>query len=405
MTIWPKGSKPNALINESSPYLLQHAYNPVKWHPWSPEILQKAKTENKPLLISIGYAACHWCHVMEEESFQDNGVAELMNQNFICIKIDREQRPDLDQFYMKSVQMIHGNGGWPLNCFALPDGKPFWGGTYFPKEQWMEVIERISFLFTTNFKGLVSQADNILNGIAGAIRVTKKENGLLKEEDLSKIIQNISSQFDHEYGGMAGVPKFPVPVNYQFLLHYNFHSDDKDILEFIELSLGKMAMGGIYDQIGGGFARYSVDKEWHIPHFEKMLYDNAQMIALYTDGFLISGNPLYKQIVTETVGFIKRELMSEEGAFYSSIDADSEGEEGKFYTWTKEQIEDCLGKDADLICKYYSVDEYSRWEDNRNVLRISDKTNNWILIDNQFSSSQLESLQNSRKKLLAERNI
>jgi len=362
-------SHTNALVNESSPYLLQHAHNPVNWMPWGEEALSKAKEENKPLIISIGYSACHWCHVMEEESFEDTAVAKLMNENFVCIKVDREERPDIDQIYMNAVQLMTGGGGWPLNCFATPDGRPFYGGTYFPKEKWMEILNRINQLYREDSSKVYDYADQIVQGIKSTELIeVKQAKDSFQLADFEAGLEKWKSIFDSEYGGNQQAPKFPIPNNYLFLLNYYYHSGDEKIKHHLLLTLEKMAYGGIYDQIGGGFARYSTDLKWKVPHFEKMLYDNAQLISLYSISYRLNQNPLYKKVVEESIGFVEEELTAPNGAFYSSLDADSEGEEGRFYVWTKEELKSLLGTDYDLAKAYFNINSYGRWENENYIL-------------------------------------
>jgi uncharacterized protein YyaL (SSP411 family) len=356
----------NLLINESSPYLLQHAHNPVNWHAWNEETLEKAKKENKLIIVSIGYSACHWCHVMEHESFENDEVAKTMNDNFICIKVDRQERPDVDQVYMDAIHLIGGRGGWPLNCFALPDGRPFWGGTYFPREQWIGILNNVVQLYDTQKFKLEQQADDVTEGIRRNEQlVPENENKSFDKEMLEDMVHNFSSHFDNKEGGTKGAPKFPMPNNYLFLLRYYTRTKKSEILDHIELTLHKMASGGIYDQIGGGFARYSVDDHWHIPHFEKMLYDNAQLVSLYSEAYRLTKKEFYKQVIIETLDFIKRELTDQEGGFYSSLDADSEGEEGKFYVWEKDEIKNIIG--TDIVFDYFGIDRNAFWEDGKNV--------------------------------------
>jgi uncharacterized protein YyaL (SSP411 family) len=359
----------NQLINETSPYLLQHAHNPVDWLPYKSEAFERAKMENKPILISIGYSACHWCHVMEHETFEDEGIAKIMNDNFICIKVDREEHPDVDHVYMDAVQQIHGNGGWPLNCFALSDGKPFWGGTYFKPDQWKLLLTNIAQLFKNKYADLETQAAEIVEGVA-------RQNYLLHDGvaesigsfDFYTIFRKLHNVFDWEKGGMRGAPKFPMPVVLDFLLHYSRSEKDSEALKLVELTLQKMAQGGIYDQVGGGFARYSTDSDWKVPHFEKMLYDNAQLISLYSTAYLETGNLLYKNVIEQTIEFIIREMLSPEGAYFSALDADSEGEEGLFYTWTTAEFNETLGHYAVLASEYYGIGESGLWENGRNIL-------------------------------------
>ncbi len=359
----------NHLINESSPYLLQHAHNPVNWYPWGQEALDKAKKENKLIIISIGYAACHWCHVMEHESFEDITVAKFMNENFISIKIDREERPDIDQVYMNAVQLLTGSGGWPLNVIALPDERPIHGGTYFPKSQWLSMLKQVSEFVTKNPEKAEQQAKALTEGIRRSEVVNSiAQNSEFKIDDLNTIFSNWKNNIDFTNGGYNRAPKFPLPVGYQFLLHYNYLTKGKDALSAVTTTLDKMAEGGIYDQVGGGFARYSTDAYWKVPHFEKMLYDNAQLVSLYASAYQLTKEPLYKHIVYETLDFVERELTSQEGSFYSSLDADSEGEEGKFYVWKKEELQKILGNDAPLIMDYYNVTDKGNWENRNNIL-------------------------------------
>lgn len=364
----------NDLINETSPYLLQHAHNPINWNAWNDKTLTKAKTENKLMVISVGYAACHWCHVMEHESFEDSLVAQVMNKNFINIKVDREERPDVDQVYMNAVQLITGYGGWPLNVIALPDGRPVWGGTYFKKDQWISALEQISKLYKETPEKLEDYADKLEQGIKSLDVVELNTNEPVFEKNyIDYAVKNWSSQFDRFFGGTTRAPKFMMPNNYHFLLRYAFQTDDKELLDYVNLTLTKMAYGGIFDQIGGGFSRYSVDTKWHVPHFEKMLYDNGQLVSLYADAYLITKNELYKNVVTKTLDYIKRDMTTKNGAFYSSLDADSKNaegnlEEGAFYVWTKNELKSILKEDFELFSDYYNVNVYGHWEHDNYVL-------------------------------------
>ena len=371
----------NALIKETSPYLLQHAHNPVDWYAWNDETLELAKKENKLILISIGYAACHWCHVMEHESFEDTTVAKIMNQHFINVKVDREERPDVDQIYMNAVQLMTGRGGWPLNCIALPDGRPLWGGTYFPKDNWINALEQIAELYQKDPEKAEEYATNLTEGVkqSDLITMNTAESSFTLAE-LDQIVLNWEKDMDTKLGGRKGAPKFMIPNNYQFLLRYAKQTDNKKILNYVNTSLTKMAYGGLFDQVGGGFARYSVDAKWHIPHFEKMLYDNGQLVSLYANAYLATLNPLYKDIVYRTTTFVERELMNDNGAFYSSLDADSDNEtgeleEGAFYVWEKEELQRLIGDDFELFSNYYNVNDDWKWEhDTYNLHRtISDK--------------------------------
>ncbi|MFO7923870.1 MAG: thioredoxin domain-containing protein [Bacteroidales bacterium] len=361
--------KTNHLTGQTSPYLLQHLYNPVDWYPWGEEALDKAVREDKPILVSIGYSACHWCHVMERESFEDQEIADIMNTGFVCIKVDREERPDIDHMYMTAVQLLTRQGGWPLNCFALPDTRPFWGGTYFRKDQWKNILVQIAELYKTRKNDLSEQAEQLTQGISAAnfIQPSNTQESF-DESDATAVYSNVMEYMDREEGGTLRAPKFPLPVNMEFLLHYNYHSGDKNALNQVDLSLEKMAMGGIYDQIGSGFARYSTDDIWKVPHFEKMLYDNGQLLSLYSNAWKVLKKPLYKDVVCRTVEFIERELTSPQGTFYAALDADSEGEEGKFYVWKEKEIDEICGKDASLIKDYYQVGKKGYWENGKNIL-------------------------------------
>lgn len=360
----------NSLIRESSPYLLQHAHNPVNWYAWTEEALEKAKREDKLILVSVGYSACHWCHVMEHESFEDETVAAIMNDHFVCIKVDREERPDIDQVYMLAVQLMTGHGGWPLNCFALPDGRPVYGGTYFPKQQWINILLNLTDLYNTEKEKALEYAVRLTEGIKLAELVKVKG----EEEDFSagmldSSYENWKLRFDPVEGGPDKAPKFPLPNNYEFLLRYaHFSVNKKEIMEHVDLTLKKMAFGGIYDQAGGGFARYSVDHYWKVPHFEKMLYDNAQLVTLYSEAYKATKNELYKEVVYSTLEFIARELTSPEGGFYSALDADSEGVEGKYYVWQKEELQTILGDDFDVFADYFNVNERGSWEHGNYIL-------------------------------------
>ncbi len=358
----------NALIHESSPYLLQHAHNPVNWMPWNPQTLEKAKSENKLLLISIGYSACHWCHVMEHESFEDPDVAQIMNDYFICIKVDREERPDVDHIYMTAVQLITGRGGWPLNCIALPDGRPIWGGTYFRKKEWKEALLAVHRFTLENPQKTEEYAHLLQEGIDQNSLIQEQEKQNIHPEFFTRILNKWQADFDTQDGGTKGAPKFMLPNNWQFLLKAGARFGNKAVVEQVKLTLKKMAFGGLYDQVGGGFARYSTDKTWKVPHFEKMLYDNAQLLELYAEAFQYEPNPLYEQVVSETISFLKREMCSLENGFYSALDADSDGEEGKFYTWTTEELRQIPGNDFALFSSYFNVNSTGFWEYNQYIL-------------------------------------
>ena len=400
----------NALVNETSPYLLQHAHNPVDWNAWNETTLEKAKTENKLILISVGYAACHWCHVMEHESFEDSIVAQVMNKSFINIKVDREERPDVDQVYMNAVQLMTGSGGWPLNVIALPDGRPVWGGTYFKKEQWMDALEQISKLYADNPEKLQDYADKLEEGIKSLDVVQlNTDEPVFDKPFIQNAIKSWSKQFDKNQGGMNKAPKFMMPNNYHFLLRYAYQNNDTELLDFVNLTLKKMAYGGVFDQIGGGFSRYSVDAKWHVPHFEKMLYDNGQLVSLYTDAYLITKNEIYKDIVIETLKYIKQEMTTSNGAFYSSLDADSdtsegELEEGAFYVWTKNELNTLLKEDFELFSNYYNINNYGFWEHDKYVLIRKDDDDSIIKKHNLTKTILVEKKEAWKVLLLKERN-
>lgn len=373
----------NELIHESSPYLLQHAHNPVQWHPWGEKALSLARKADKPILVSIGYSACHWCHVMERESFEDESVAAYMNEHFINIKIDREERPDLDHIYMDAVQAIAGNGGWPLNVFLTTDARPFYGGTYFPpvkafnRASWKDVLVFIKDLWENKRSEVEKQAAILLEHISTASGFLSRKiqpagvddsNGYTQNH-ISQIVGNILKQADTQEGGFGRAPKFPQTFILQFLLQNSFLNKDEQSLQQAELSLRKMLHGGIYDQIGGGLSRYSTDTNWLVPHFEKMLYDNALLVSVLCDAYLVTGNELYKDSIDKTIEFLIREMKDADGGFYAAIDADSEGVEGKFYVWTKEEIDNILGSDSEIFCKRFGVTTNGNWE-HKNILSI-----------------------------------
>ncbi len=358
----------NRLAAETSPYLQQHAHNPVDWYPWGDEALQAARDHDKPILLSIGYSACHWCHVMERESFEDESTAALMNEHFVCIKVDREERPDLDSIYMQAVQMLTGSGGWPLTVFLRPDGVPFFGGTYFPPEDrygmsgFKTVLRALADAYETRREDIDRSAGQLLTYLRKSTEVPGRA-GELSTEIFDEAFKSIAKTFDAKLGGFGRAPKFPAGMVMDFLLRHHARTGRPDALYMVEFSLEKMAAGGIYDQIAGGFARYSVDDKWLVPHFEKMLYDNAILARVYTDTWRITGKPLYRRVAEETLDWVLREMRSEEGAFYSALDADSEGEEGKFYVWTPDEVTTILGdNDGRLFNSYYDITKAGNFE-------------------------------------------
>jgi uncharacterized protein YyaL (SSP411 family) len=364
--------KANRLIRETSPYLLQHAHNPVDWYPWGEEALDKARKDDRPLLVSIGYSSCHWCHVMERESFENDDIARFMNDHFICIKVDREERPDVDQIYMDAVQAMGINGGWPLNVFLTPDQKPFYGGTYFPPQSWLQLLQNVNHTFKNKREEINISAERLTKHISKS-EVLKFDLTPAAEsftmEALAPSVNRLKEKFDTEFGGIRKAPKFPMPGLWTYLLRYAHFTGDRMLNDHVIFTLEKMARGGIYDQIGGGFSRYSVDAEWFAPHFEKMLYDNAQLVSLFSEAYLKSGNPIFREVIQNTVRFIRREMMSEEGGFYSALDADSEGEEGKYYTWSFREFEQVAGKYTEIWASFLGVEREGNWEPGKNILK------------------------------------
>ena len=400
----------NPLINETSPYLLQHAHNPVNWKAWNTETLQQAKDEKKLMIISIGYSACHWCHVMEKESFEDSTVAAVMNKNFISVKVDREERPDVDQIYINAVQLMTGSAGWPLNVITLPDGRPVWGGTYFTKKAWLNSLEKMQKLYDKNPQSLIDYADKLEEGIKSMDLIEVNTNELnFIDFPVKNTIKNWSTTFDNKYGGPNRAPKFMMPNNLNYLLRYGIKNKDEQILDYVYLTLDNIAYGGVYDHIGGGFSRYSTDMKWHVPHFEKMLYDNAQLVSLYSQAYKATKNPLYEEVVKETLNYVKREMTHKDGAFYSSLDADSvsehgELEEGAYYVFNKKELELQLEKDFSLFSEYYNVNNYGKWEKENYVL-IRKKSDQEIITEFSISQEELnQKKKNWKQLLLAYRN-
>lgn len=400
----------NALIDESSPYLLQHAHNPVDWYPWGDEALEKAKKENKLILISIGYAACHWCHVMERESFEDTAVARLMNQHFINIKIDREERPDIDQIYINAVELMTGRAGWPLNCVTLPDGRPVWGGTYFPKDTWVDALTQIQKVYTEEPDKMEAYAAQLTQGVqqSGLVTINTSTPDFNKTA-LDTTIRNWKKYLDFDLGGNIGAPKFALPNNLNFLLRYGAQSGDAEITRYVTNTLDILARSGINDQVGGGFARYSVDSKWHIPHFEKMLYDNGQFISLYANAFTASKNEAYKKVVYQTLEFLERELADPVGGFYSSLDADSldkDGklEEGVFYVWSEPELKELIQDDFALFKAYFNISDAWKWEHQTFNLHRTESTSNLAKSFNLSEQQLEEKVQAWKKSLLAARD-
>ena len=395
----------NQLISETSPYLLQHANNPVHWKAWSKDSLALAQKNNTLIIISIGYSACHWCHVMEHESFENNEVAQTMNQHFINIKVDREERPDVDAIYMKAIQIMTGRGGWPLNIVALPDGRPVWGGTYFHKEEWISTLEKLNHIYQSNPEKMIEYAENLQLGINSLnFSNTEITSEQLNQKCIEPLVEKWQKSFDLDYGGMARAPKFMMPNNYKFLLRYGHQENKQDILDFVNLTLTKMAFGGLFDTVDGGFSRYSVDMKWHVPHFEKMLYDNGQLMSLYADAYKLTKNLLYKEVIEKTLQFVSRELINNENGFYCALDADSLDrnghlEEGAFYVWIQSDLETIINEDFPLFSQVFNVNEFGYWENNNYVL-IQNQELKVIAKNNKIELSELKIKKKNWEKLL-----
>ena len=400
----------NELHLETSPYLLQHAKNPIFWKAWNDNTLATALQENKLIVVSIGYAACHWCHVMEHECFEDEDVAQLMNAAFISIKVDKEERPDVDAIYMKALQMMTGQGGWPLNVVCLPDGRPVWGATYVNKENWINTLAQLSKIYQENPKKVIEYAEKLHEGLTSLGIV--EHNTYLDEfpfENIHVLVEKWQKSFDLEYGGYTRAPKFMMPTNLEFLQYYGHNYKDQSILNHVDLTLTKMAYGGLFDTVAGGFSRYSVDMKWHVPHFEKMLYDNAQLLSVYADAYKRSKNLLYKTVIEKTIAFIKTELTNEQGGFYASLDADSLDEnnhleEGAFYVWKKNELETILKDDFQLFSEVFNINSFGYWEHDNYVL-IQNESLTEIANKNNISVETLTSKkQNWEAKLYQIRN-
>lgn len=400
----------NRLINETSPYLLQHAHNPVDWYPWGEEALEHAKREQKPILLSIGYSACHWCHVMERESFENEEIAAIMNELFVNIKVDREERPDLDEIYMNAVQIMTRHGGWPMTVFLTPDLKPFYGGTYYPptdsygRPGFPKVMHAVAEAYTEQNAQVLEQADQLTTQLSQMSNLVDPHEHELTEELMTKAFQHYRSQFDSQNGGFGNAPKFPPSMGLPFLLRYWHHSGNANALEMVELTLQKMARGGLYDQLGGGFHRYSTDEKWLVPHFEKMLYDNSQLVVAYYEAYQATQNTFYWDIATETLDYVLREMYdTENGGFYSTQDADSEGVEGKFFVWEPNDVEDVIGEEnAEIFCEYYDITPHGNFE-GENILHVQTPAD---IFARKLGMEQdaLESLlADSRQKLFDER--
>lgn len=395
----------NLLKNSTSPYLLQHANNPVFWRPWNSDTLTEARSSNKLMIVSIGYSACHWCHVMEHESFEDQEVANLMNEHFISVKIDREERPDIDQLYMDAVHLMNQQGGWPLNVICLPDGRPIYGGTYFPKQKWMQLLNQLAELW----KFEPAQCEEYGFELTQGLRQLNRINLNLPEpsystEVLAGRVASILEKSDLEKGGHGGAPKFPMPVIYRFLLRYGILAGNNEVIDQAIHTLNCMAAGGIYDQLGGGFSRYSTDREWKVPHFEKMLYDNGQLIRLYSEAFRITGDELYRKVVYETIGWIMRDLKAPNGGYFSATDADTDGVEGKFYVWTPEEVDSICGLDSEATKAFFGIGTEGYWEHGNSVPVIAKTVQQVADSLNQTPEQTIEQILRGKQALFDARN-
>lgn len=394
----------NRLINSTSPYLLQHAYNPVDWYSWGKEAFEQARNEDKPIILSIGYSSCHWCHVMERESFENDAVAKLMNDNFVSVKVDREERPDVDQLYMDALQAMGMQGGWPLNVFLTPDLKPFYGGTYFPPDQWQRVLTQISTIYAQKKDEVLASANELTTALSTS-EIHKYQLKISEEDFTLKVLDDafkkMASRFDHVYGGIGKAPKFPMPAVWLFLLKYAKVAKNEAALIHLKLTLNRIASGGIFDQAGGGFARYSTDKQWLAPHFEKMLYDNGQLLSLYAEAYKATKESFYKEVISHTVDWLEREMLDESGGFYSALDADSEGEEGKFYIFTSSEIEQALSSDLASLAKlYFNITAEGNWEHGKNILHAEMSPEQYAKANNLEPSTLKEQIRKIRKTLL-----
>jgi len=367
----------NHLAQETSPYLLQHKDNPVHWQAWCDEAWEKARAENKLVLVSIGYSACHWCHVMEHEVFEDFECAEFMNMHFVCIKVDREERPDVDSWFMDAVHLMGSQGGWPLNVFTLPDGRPIYGGTYFPKIRWMELLESLHQVMKQDSSRAIDYAEQLQNALAELNTGLKGSGQIPDMNRIHEWMDHWSNFWDKDRGGNRKAPKFPMPNNWELLLQYSMYFKREEAIIHTRKTLNQMAMGGLYDQLGGGFARYSVDADWKVPHFEKMLYDNAQLVTLYAQAYRAFGEELYARVVDDTLAFILREWQSPDGLYYSALDADSDGVEGKYYVWKEEEFDSLLGHESELLKSYFGVGSHGFWEHDVSVLCLKEQELDW----------------------------
>src|SRR4051812_13377002 len=400
----------NRLSREKSPYLLQHQHNPVDWYAWGEAAFTKARTENKPIFLSIGYSTCHWCHVMERESFENDSIAEFLNGHFVSIKVDREERPDVDKIYMSFVQASTGSGGWPLNVFLTPELKPFFGGTYFPPENrygrgsFIQVLRQVAEAWQTRHADIANSAEQIHSQLQSAAATQSASNLVLTADVLHRAGMQFKEAYDPRHGGFGGAPKFPQPSQPQFLLRYAKRFKDEEAMRMVLQTCDKMAAGGIHDQLGGGFARYSVDAEWLVPHFEKMLYDNAQLTQLYLDAYLISGDSRHAEVVRDILDYVLRDMTHPGGGFYSAEDADSEGHEGKFYCWTKQALQELLSaEEFKVAVRYFGITEKGNFVDHSHPSPLNNQ-NVLSVVRPELNPSEQTSLTSAKKKMLEARS-
>jgi uncharacterized protein YyaL (SSP411 family) len=394
----------NELSKETSPYLLQHAQNPVNWKAWNEKTIKEASDKEQLIIVSIGYSACHWCHVMEHETFENEAAATTMNASYTSIKVDREERPDIDAVYMKAVQIMTQQGGWPLNIVCLPDGRPVWGGTYFRLEEWMDTLEQLQKLYTTKPEKLFEYAEKLQEAIKSLNHLPLEKMSTPTQVLLEQLVAKWSKSFDDEFGGMARAPKFMMPNNYDFLMRYGYQNKDEKLLDFVDLTLTKMAYGGLFDTIEGGFSRYSVDMKWHVPHFEKMLYDNGQLLSLYANAYKRTKNPLYKEVIQKTISFLQTNLDNKEGGFFSALDADSLNdqnvlEEGAFYVWKKSELQNLIKNDFEMFSSVFNINSFGHWEHGNYVL-IQSESLEEIAQNFQITTSELQQKKREWEQIL-----
>ncbi|MEN6335086.1 MAG: thioredoxin domain-containing protein, partial [Phycisphaerales bacterium] len=399
----------NRLVDEASPYLLQHAHNPVDWFPWGDEAFERARAEDKPVFLSIGYSTCHWCHVMEHESFEDEETARQLNRDFVSIKVDREERPDIDETYMKAVQVMTGSGGWPLSVFLTPEGKPFYGGTYFPsrsgfgRPSFRQVLTGIAEAWRTKRDDLLSSSQSLTEMLGRPFHAAAEQ--MLSPDVLQKAFLALAGYYDPVHGGFGTAPKFPQPSMLTFLLNYHHRTDEQAAFDMVDKSLDAMARGGIHDHLGGGFHRYSTDAQWLVPHFEKMLYDQAMIGLAYVQAHLVGRKPMHARVARDIFDYVLRDMTDDEGGFYAGEDADSEGREGAFYVWRRDEMQEILGEsDAEVFCCHYGVTREGNFEEGENILHVEGSVEETAAKLKRRSEEIAIGLAGARERLLSHRN-